>query len=75
MGGGEITASEETFLADGVEHKIDVARQDNIIVLNVDRTSDIVVTGPASAKQLNLGANPELHIGGIPKDSGYYGYV
>lgn len=74
LGGGVITATlENGYFADGVEHSVAMARQKHQLVITVDNTQGKVVSGSNKSKELNLGIKPELHIGGIPKDSKYYG--
>lgn len=65
----------DMFLADGKEHLVNVRRQFSVSLLELDNGPRKIINGSARATQLNLGRNPELHIGGIPKDSGYYGYI
>lgn len=75
-----MTASLDREYSDGVTYDVEMLRQDNMMnlkVTNVDVSTEEavqkLVTGPSSPKQLNLGDNPEIHIGGIPKDSNYFG--
>ena len=76
-----MTASLPEFYADGKTYEVEMRRQDNKMKLEVTEdvqngaSDDVLVTGPESSKQLNLGTNPDIHIGGIPKDSAYYGYA
>lgn len=60
-------------MSDGKEHTVTLTRYENNAKLVVDVGEGSRVTGSAASKELNLGANPELHFGGIPKDSQYYG--
>lgn len=75
LGGGEIKAAVKKYVADNEEHTVRVNRIDNNMYIDIDNDDGETVSGSPSSKQLNLGANPELHIGGIPQDSKYYGYV
>lgn len=72
LGGGEITATVNQSVSNGTEFELHVERQNNIVRLTL---GDQVVTehGPTTSTELNIGANPELHLGGIPKDSMYNG--
>ena len=63
----------EKYVADNVKHTVRVNRQDNNMFIDIDGEDEKTVSGSKSSKELNLGSNPELHIGGIPKDSKYYG--
>lgn len=75
LGGGEITAKiEEKSFDDGKEYSLSIQRENNQLYLKVEGY-EANAAGPMSSTQLNLGQKPELHIGGIPKDSNYYGWV
>lgn len=72
LGGGEIVATSNKAVSDGEEHTVKVNRYEHQLSIMVDDSSEATIGNPIS-KQLNLGANPELHLGGVPKDSKYYG--
>lgn len=67
-------ATSKQDVSDGEEHTVNVNRFQNDLTIVVDGDSVKEIGSPTS-KQLNLGLNPELHLGGIPKDSKYYGYA
>lgn len=70
-----MTATLPRNIDDGLPHEIIVKRKDNMLYLEEKNAESNLTTGPPSPSQLNLGSNPEIHIGGIPKDSNYYGYT
>ena len=74
MGGGEITAVvADVFLADGKEHVVKVNRVENMVALFADNLEPVVEVGSEASTDLNIGASPELHIGGIPQGSAFAG--
>lgn len=74
LGGGEIEAASDIIVSDGEQHTVGVNRDEHRLAITVDGKIFPKI-GSDKSKQLNLGANPELHLGGIPKDSKYYGLV
>ncbi|XP_067931597.1 laminin subunit alpha-like [Watersipora subatra] len=72
LGAGEITVTIDQLYDDGEEHEVFVNRVDNQLYIKVGDDDDTMV-GSDKSLVLNLGVYPELHFGGIPKDSQYYG--
>jgi len=73
LGSGEITVSLDTIVSDNTPRFLQLYRRENSLALTLDSSRPLVVHGDGNSKGLNLGKEPRLFIGGIPKDSPYSG--